>query len=62
MKYTATNIKWDSDGEDIDLPTELTIDIPNDVFVKMDGEEIDEFISDYITNEIGFCHMGFSLK
>jgi hypothetical protein len=62
MKYTVTNIKWDTDGENIDLPTEITIDIPNEDFVKMDEEEIDEFISDYITNETGFCHMGFSLK
>lgn len=61
MKYTATNIKWDTDGEDIDLPTTIEVVIPNEDFVKMDSQEIDDFISDYITNETGFCHFGFSL-
>ena len=48
----AVNIIWDTDGEDIDLPTE--IDIPED----MDDE--DE-ISDYLSEKIGFCHFGFSI-
>ncbi len=62
MLYTVTNIKWDTDGEAIDLPKEIKVDIPNDVFVKMGSEEVDEHISNYITNETGFCHKGFSLK
>jgi len=61
MKYTATNIKWDTDGEDINLPTSIEVVIPNEDFVKMDSQEIDDLISDYITNETGFCHFGFSL-
>ena len=48
----AVNIIWDTDGENIALPTE--IDIPNGM---TDGEEI----SDYITDETGFCHYGFEL-
>ena len=62
MKYTVTDIQWDTDGEDLDLPTELTVDIPNEDFVNMDEEEIDEFISDEISNITGFCHFGYSLK
>lgn len=62
MKYIATNIKWDTDGEEIDLPTELTVEIPNEDFVKMDKEEIDEFISDELSNITGFCHKGFNLN
>lgn len=48
----AINIIWDTDGENITLPTE--IDIPNEM---TDEEEI----SDYITDETGFCHYGFEL-
>lgn len=55
-KYTVTNIKYDTDGEDIDLPTELEIEIPDD----MEDDEIEEYISDEISNRTGFCHKGFS--
>lgn len=51
----ATNIKWDVDDlEDLEhLPTE--IEIPDDM---TDEEEI----SDYISDEIGFCHKGYVLE
>lgn len=50
----AINIIWDVDlDEDLkSLPTE--IDIPD----EMIGEEE---ISDYITDETGFCHRGFEV-
>lgn len=51
----AINIKWDTDG-DMDLlkglPTE--IEIP-------DGVTDEEEISDYLSDETGFCHYGFEL-
>lgn len=49
----ATNIIWDTDGEDVSLPTE--IEIPNGIFYEDD-------ISDYITDMTGFCHMGFNVE
>lgn len=49
----ATNIRWDTDGEDIALPTEIKI--PDNM------TDVDE-ISDYISDQIGFCHMGFCLE
>ena len=48
----AINILWDTDGENISLPTE--IDIP-------EGMTDDDEISDYISNVTGFCHYGFQL-
>lgn len=68
----AVNIKWDvTDGaEDMTqeemnevletLPTE--VDIPDSLI----GEEFDEDyyysdISDWLSNEYGFCHFGFEL-
>lgn len=51
----ATHIQWDVDDlEDLELlPTE--IDIPDDM---TDMEEI----SDYITDQTGFCHNGFIVE
>ena len=51
----ATNIVWDTDGEHVDLPTE--IDIPEEV-----GQEGEDAVSDYITDFTGFCHKGFALE
>lgn len=50
----AINIEWDVDYEEQleDLPTEM--EIPEDM---TDEEEI----SDWISDEIGFCHNGFVL-
>ncbi len=60
MKYTVTNIEYDTDGEDIDLPHTLEIEIPNEDFVNYTPEEVCEFISDEISNITGFCHNGFT--
>ena len=50
----ATNIKWDIDYDDnIFLPTE--VEIPNKI---TDEEEI----SDWLSDEFGYCHEGFCLK
>lgn len=48
----AINIKWDTDGENVELPNE--IELP---FGMVDEDEI----SDYISDETGFCHYGFEL-
>lgn len=48
----ATNILWDTDGEDIALPTEIQIP---------DGMVDEDEISDYISDQTGFCHFGFEL-
>ena len=51
----ATNIQWDVDDEgDLEwLPKEMAIPDWMD-----DGEEI----SDYITDQTGFCHTGFEIE
>lgn len=48
----AYNIKWDTDGEEVNLPNE--IEIP-------EGMTDEEEISDYLSDVTGFCHEGFSL-
>lgn len=62
----AINIKWDTDGDmEVlnELPTELII--PDDLEElykrKEDREYALEEISDWISDEIGFCHAGFEV-
>ncbi|MCK9416738.1 hypothetical protein M0Q97_08795 [Candidatus Dojkabacteria bacterium] len=51
------DIEYDADDEDIsELPTELDIKIP----INIKGDEIDEYISDEISNITGFCHNGYN--
>lgn len=54
--YTITNIEWDTDGGKPKLPKELKVTVPNDL---ESYEEIEEFISDEISNMTGYCHKGF---
>ena len=58
MLYTVSNIEYDTDGEVIDLPTTLKVEVSND----LDKDEIEDFISDEISNQTGFCHLGFSFS
>lgn len=52
-KRYATNIEWDTDGEYVVLPN--SIEIPDNLINPED-------ISDYITEQTGFCHFGFDIK
>ena len=66
----AVNIKWDvTDGaedmtkEDMDeilltLPTE--VEIPNYLITNDKDDSLDD-ISDWLSDEYGFCHNGFEL-
>ena len=57
MKYTVTNIEWDTDGENVDLPSLIEIDVPGTI---TESQEIDDYLSDEISNQTGFCHTGFA--
>lgn len=54
------DIKWDTDGETVDLPTEVdhTFDGYNDI---TDEDLMDE-ISDWLFDEYGYCHFGFQIR
>lgn len=49
----AVDIHWDTDGEDVSLPTQ--IEIPA-------GMTDLEAISDYISEVTGYCHDGFTIR
>jgi hypothetical protein len=48
----VTDIVWDTDGEKVELPTE--VEIPNDI-------EEDE-IADYLSDEYGWCVESFNVN
>ena len=58
-KYTVYDIEYDTDGAKVDLPKRLEIEVPDDV---TDREEIEETLSDEISNITGFCHFGFLIE
>ena len=53
IPLVATDIEWDTDGKDVDLPTE--IEIP-------EGMTELNVISNYISDKTGFCHFKFRIK
>ena len=55
----AINIKWDVDElEDLDyLPTE--VEIPS--YLITDEDDLLDEVSDWLSDEYGFCHDGFEL-
>ena len=54
-KYKATDIQWDTDGEDVDLPTEVTFEMEDDEDPSVDG-------ANAISDKIGWCLFGFNFE
>lgn len=61
----AINIKWDTDGDmEVfnELPTEMIIPNELEEIYKKDKEYALEEISDWLSDETGFCHAGFEIE
>lgn len=61
----AINIKWDTDGDDEvlnELPMEMIIPEELEEMYKKDKEYALEEISDWLSEETGFCHDGFEIE
>lgn len=61
----AINIKWDTDGDKNvfnELPTEMIIPNELEELYKKDREYALEEISDWLSDETGFCHTGFEIE
>lgn len=56
--YLVTNIEYETDGYDVELPTELRIIVPDEC--SGDYEDIENYISEEISNITGYLHNGFS--
>ena len=60
----AINIKWDTDGDKEvfnELPTEMIVPDELEGMYKKDREYALEEISDWLSDETGFCHGGFEI-
>ena len=57
----AVNIKWDTDG-DMELLEELPteVEIP-DYLTTYDEDDLLDDVSDWLSDEYGFCHDAFEL-
>lgn len=51
----AVNIKWDTDGNN-----ELLCTLPKEMQIPKNITDEEE-ISDWLSDEVGFCHYGFEL-
>lgn len=61
----AINIKWDTDGDKKvfnELPTEMIVPDELEEMYKKDKEFALEEISDWLSDETGFCHGGFEIE
>lgn len=61
----ATNIEWETDGEDVDLPEEVVIPekvIPNDVDVDEYINGYVEEVEDWLSDTYEFLVCGFILE
>lgn len=54
----AIDIEWETDGYDVDLPTEMKIP---ECFIGEDGID-EEAVSDWISDETGWLHNGFRIE
>lgn len=54
----VVDIKWETDGYDVDLPTEM--EIPK-CFIDEYGID-DEAVSDWISDKTGWLHDGFRIE
>lgn len=58
-KYKATNIIWDTDGEDVKLPTECVVDVEfGENPQGMDEEAIAECVGNAVSDKVGWCIKG----
>lgn len=59
--FIVSGIRWDKDGEKIKLPRKLEVTITDeDVDNLNDIDEVEDFISDEISDMTGFCHFGWA--
>ena len=49
------NIDWDTDGEEIELPTDIILTVDEDFEIDLEG-------ADLLSDEYGFCVNSFSFQ
>mgnify|MGYP006299064471 CR=1 FL=1 len=60
LTYKCTEIQYDTDGEDVDLPTEIQIELSErEVSDDDDYTNIEILLADAISDETGWCVESF---
>ncbi len=61
LKIHVSDIEWDTDGEDVNLPEEIIISNPTmEMLDDIDGYA--DAIADYLSDEYGFCVNNFNAE
>jgi hypothetical protein len=62
--YVCFNIKWDTDGySDAEFdgpPSQMIISVPIDI--ANNPTALEEYLSDKLSDESGWCHFGFDFQ
>lgn len=62
-QYNIVNIKWDTDGdEDLFASLPQEIDLPLQFASVAENEDYLDEISDWLSDEYGYCNNGFSVQ
>ena len=56
----AVNIKWDTDG-DMEVFDKLPKEIEIPDYLITNEDNLFDDVSDWLSDEVGFCHNGFEL-
>ena len=62
VKLRVYDIDWDTASEDIDLPDEVQIDVPDEIVGYGDYGDVNEYISDWLFDKYGFREHGFMFQ
>ena len=63
MKVLFKDVQWDTDGETLEscgLESTFVADV--DIEADETDEEIEDILSDFLSDEYGFCHEGFEFE
>lgn len=55
MNIRFYDIQWDTDGEEVDLPSEVTLEVDADLDVAQEG-------ADVLSDKYGWCVFGFQFE
>lgn len=55
MKVRCHNIEWDTDGDDVELPTEVVLMVEGDVDMEYAGADI-------LSDIFGYCIFGYEFE
>ena len=63
MRILVMGIKWETDGEEVDLSDEMVVEVPEGLLVTCSLSEIEDVIGDFIADELsnvsGWLHDGW---